>query len=216
LRYPLLKLPGFIYHRRIAISNGRPGPREAFFYKLSVPLVRPAAHRADVQMDEILPRIVADAADLHSQCSLARLIDGQSIEAQIDGLSDNVAAFLRRMAVLLAQFSIRSDRSISAEDLERSAISRMPFECMQQIEQSDVDLANVIGVAVAEQMVDLRQSVWQVLTAIEERSDKVLIAPGRMQGDNSSRRLCSQRNVRSEDQVCACSSGKEKKAPSPK
>jgi hypothetical protein len=30
---------------------------------------------------------------------------------------------------------------------------------MQQVKQSDVDLANVIGVAVAEQTIDLRQSV---------------------------------------------------------
>jgi hypothetical protein len=91
------------------------------------------------------------------------------------------------MAVLLAQFSIRSGRSISANDLEGSAISRTLFECMEQIEQSDVDLANVIGVAVAEQMVNLRQSVRQILAAIEERSDKVLVAPVGMQGDNSDR-----------------------------
>src|SRR4029453_17949926 len=167
-------------------------------------------------MDEILPRIVADAAGLHSQCSLARLIDGQAIEAQIDGLSDNVAAFLRHMAVLLAQFSIRSGRSISADDLEGSAISRTPFECMEQIEQSDVDLADVISVAVAEQMVDLRQSVWHVLATIEERSEKVLIAPVGMQGDNSSRRLCRRRSIRPDHQVCSCSNGKEKKTRPPK
>jgi hypothetical protein len=69
------------------------------------------------------------------------------IEAQIDGLSDNVAAFPRHMAFLLAQFSIRNDRSTSADDPEGSAISRTPFDGMEQIEQSDIDLENVIGVA---------------------------------------------------------------------
>jgi hypothetical protein len=48
------------------------------------------------------------------------------------------------MAVLLAQFSICNERSISADDLKGSAISRTPFEGMEQIERSDVDLENVM------------------------------------------------------------------------
>jgi hypothetical protein len=148
-------------------------------------------------MDEVLPRIVADAAGLHSQCSLARLIDGQSIEAQIDRLSDNVAAFLRHMAILLAQFSIRNGRSISTDDLERPAISRTPFECMEQAEQL-TSIWERRGAAVAEQMVDLRQSVWQVSRLIEERSDKFVAQQnaGRYPADDPAADEISGRTIR--------------------
>src|SRR5882724_3563458 len=176
-------------------------------------LVRPAADPSDVEMHEILVRIVADAAGLHVEGDLMRLGQLHPVEADIDGLALHVQAVLGDEAALLSQRAVGVLRPVAAHDFIGAAIARALLERIEQIEQADVDVMHRVVVTIAEEVVDLIQRGRQVLALLEERSDEVFFAPARMQRQYACRRLGGRRRIRTYHERAAGSRRKDKERP---
>jgi len=82
-------------------------------------LTLPAAHPADIDMDEAGMRILSDAAGLEGQRGAAQRADAGTAQMDVDGLAFHMQAVLGDTVIMGGQPGIGAGRAIGGNHIER-------------------------------------------------------------------------------------------------
>ena len=135
-------------------------------YPISEGRLLPAANAAYVYVNKIGLRVIAHSAAAHRQRRIADLSAGDSWNANIDGLGFHVLAVFGNPVAMLPQVVVAPRGPIPADNVDFAVgVSQLDQQIVQQIEFLEVIILHVTGAVVAQKMVQLRNTVRQVLIA---------------------------------------------------
>ena len=125
---------------------------------------RPVADIADVHVDEgrTRGRIIADAAALHLEADIAQLLQRHAGDVEIHRLAEHVLALLRHAPGAAAQHGVGRRRAITADDLDVARGAAFAIRLPDQVKQARVHLDRFVAAPVAQDVVDLLETVGKV------------------------------------------------------
>ena len=131
----------------------------------SLPIGLPAADRAGIEVNEVVARIVTDTAHLEIEGRLAQMGQLYAGDPHIHRLPQGVVAVFGDPTAALALLAIGGRGAIARDELNFPLAAQLVLQQKQLIEQLPVDVEHFVAAIVAEDMVELRQTIVQI-TAI--------------------------------------------------
>ncbi len=126
--------------------------------------VLPAANAAYVYVNKIGLRVIAHSTTAQSQRRIANFRAGNSWNTNIDGFCFHVLAMLGNPVPMLPQVVIAPRGAVPADNIDFAVgVSQLDHQIVQQIEFLEVVILHVTRAMVTQKMVQLRDTVGQVL-----------------------------------------------------
>ena len=115
-------------------------------------------------MNEIRKGIIAHAAAVKGKSDIAQMSRFDARYSEIDGLRLDVEATLGNPFAMGAKKLIAPRCAVCANDVDFSArTARGHREFLQDVIELGVEMMNLSGAMISEEIVELRNSVWNVL-----------------------------------------------------
>jgi hypothetical protein len=128
--------------------------------------VLPAANAAYVYVNKIRLRVIANSTTAQRQRRIANLRTGNSGNANVDGLRFHVLAVLGNPVPMLPKVVVAPGGAVTADNIDFAVrVSQLDQQVVQQIEFLEVIVLYIAGAVVAEKMVQLGDTVGQILIA---------------------------------------------------
>lgn len=137
-------------------------------------------------MNEVGTGIVADASGPQVQGGASQLGEFTAGETNIGSLAGQMKAFFRYAVTGLTQLAIGGRASVAGNDLVGPLIVGLFAQGEKQIEELGVDGLDQIGAMVAQQVIDVGQRLWQIVSVgpVDNRL-QALSCVGVVQGEAS-------------------------------
>jgi len=114
-------------------------------------------------MDEIGTGIVAHAAAVKGKSDIAQAPSFHTGYAQIDGLRLDVEATLGNSSAMGAKKLVAQRCAITANDIDfRAGTAHGHRELLQDVIELGIEMMNFAGAMISEEIIEFRDSVWNV------------------------------------------------------
>ena len=132
----------------------------------------PLADPACVDMHEVGPRIIADAATGHMERGVVQPLQRDAGKQYVRRLALDMQAVDGDAAGRPVKPGIGFGGAITADQLKRFAGPELRVQIMDQVEQARIDMMDLIIVMIAHEVVDMVQRVRKILAVlpIDQRS----------------------------------------------
>ena len=127
----------------------------------------PLADSADVDVDEVGARIIAHAAAMERESGLAQPERVDARHAQVDRFRVGVKAVLSDTGGVSAKRFVCRRGAVAADDVDLAGgVPDRRRESRQDVVQARIEMANVAGSMIAQEIIEFGKSAWNVLVAV--------------------------------------------------
>src|SRR5260370_21271324 len=128
----------------------------------------PHTHRADIDMDEVIARVGADAAGLERHGGTVQMPQRHAVHADVGGVAEEMLAVRGRCPAFALQQLVGGGGAIAGQDAERPPRLEPLADAMQQLQQIDIDRRHRVAVEIAHQPIDVLERVRDVAAVAPE------------------------------------------------
>ena len=123
----------------------------------------PPAERSHIHVNEVRAWVKADAAPRQAQRRVAKIQQLHARQADVDGLALHMQTVLCHAGCVRSQKFVRGWRPVTADHLNLSVgCSDGQREVGQQIEQARIEMMDRSRQTIAQETIELDQSLWKV------------------------------------------------------